>query len=189
MSGVSNLFLSAPAASSGNYKHDQVGGHDYAHLGGASTTGDTTPSSDVEEDVTRLRALMSMFLICALWSITVLRPIPRSLQSLSLPNISQLAISHSLITGIRSLLGPRTDRLCASSKFDIQVRGVNDGVEGRGKEVDGNGKEGKNIGRLGSVIGLSPHRVRKVAPWHVYELRRGRTSDVIDDVQVSPDGR
>ncbi|KAF8432219.1 hypothetical protein L210DRAFT_3650516 [Boletus edulis BED1] len=55
----------------------------------------------------------------------------------------------------------------------------------------GNGEEGENAGAgLGSIPAANwAPSPEDDAPWHVYSLQRGRTSAVIQDMEVSSDGR
>ena len=203
MSGMSNLFFSrsAPAGTSGDHDHDHVNGHGHSHLRGATTTGDATPTSEVEDGRDR-NAFSSGFYV----KVLDLRPLMNSCAS-SHPQmvtefvatrhqpISHLAFTHD---GNTLIVGPRDGQVVRV--FQIRrahvLRGVRDGIEGGCNKGVGSGKEGKSVvagAELGSVPVAnwmqSPSSSEEDAPWHVYSLRRGRTSAVIQDMQVSPDGR
>lgn len=209
MSGVSNLFFSrsAPAASSGNHDHDQAHGYEHAHLRGATTTGVATPSGDVEDGGDALLA-RNTFASGSYVKVLDLGPLVNS-RAASHPQvitefvaakhqpISHLAFTHD---GNALLVGPKDGQVVRVFQLRRRahvLRGLSGGDEG-GDNVGGggNGKEGKNTG---AGVGLgsapvpnwtpSPPSPEEDAPWHVYSLRRGRTSAVIQDMEVSPDGR
>ena len=203
MSGVSNLFFSrsAPAASSGDHAHDQVDGHNHAHLQGAATTGNATPSSDIEDGRDRATIAPGSYI-----KVLDLRPLMNYGASLHPQLVTEFAaaqhqpISHLAFThdGNSLLVGPQDGQVVRV--FQIRrsstLRRVSDGVEGKGDDIGGNGNERRKVGAgagLGSVpvtywTQSSPSATDDV-PWHVYSLRRGRTSAIIQDMQVSPDGR
>ena len=204
MSGVSNLFFSrsAPAASGGNNDHDEVHGHDQPHHRSA-TTGDATPSSDVE--VGR-DALLSQSTSASGSYVRVLDLGPLvNARASSLPQVITefVAAKHQPIShltfmhdGNALLVGPKDGQVVRV--FQLRrgahvLRGVS-GVEGGYNVGGGDGKERKNAGAgLGSVSVPNrtppPPSPEEDAPWHMYNLRRGRTSAVIQDMEVSQDGR
>ena len=206
MRGVNNLFFSrsAPAASSGNHDHDQDHGPDHAHLRGV-TTGDATPSCDVE--VGR-DALLSQNTSPSGSYVKVLDlgPLMNSRAS-SHPQvitefvaakrqpISHLTFMHD---GNALLVGPKDGQVVRVFQLRQRahvLRGMGGGVEGNVSD-GGNGKERRNAS-AGAGRGSVPLQNRappppspeEDAPWHVYSLRRGRTSAVIQDMEVSQDGR
>jgi hypothetical protein len=204
--GVNNVFFSrsAPAASSGNHDHDQVHGDDHAHLRSV-TTGDATPSSDVE--VGR-DALLSQNTSPSGSYVKVLDlgPLMNSRAS-SHPQvitefvaakrqpISHLTFMHD---GNALLVGPKDGQVVRIFQLRQRaqvLREMSGGVEGGCTVGDGgNGKERRNAGAgLGSIPVQNrtspPPSPEEDAPWHVYSLRRGRTSAVIQDMEVSQDGR
>jgi len=203
-SGVSNLFFSrsAPAASSGDRDHDQVHGNNHAHFRGA-TTGDAAPSSDVEDGRDALLP-QNTFTSGSYVKVLDLGPLVNSLASSHPQVIAEFVavkrqpISHLTFThdGNAILVGPKDGQVVRVFQLRRRahvLRGLSGGAEG-GCNLGGggNGKERKNAGP-GSVPAPSwtPHSpgLEEDAPWHVYNLRRGRTSAVIQDMEVSPDGR
>ncbi|KAG8218093.1 hypothetical protein J3R82DRAFT_3608 [Butyriboletus roseoflavus] len=208
MRGVSNLFFSrsAPSASSGNPAQDQVDGHEHAHLRGASTTGDATPSSDTEDGRDAWRA-QNMFPSGSYVRILDLGPLVNSYASSHPQVITEFVaakhqpISHLTFTrdGNALLVGPKDGqvvRVFQLRRCTHVLRGLSGGVaSGCNVGGGGNGKEGNNAiagAGLGSVPVPSwtpPPSPEEDAPWHVYSLRRGRTSAIIQDMEVSPDGR
>ncbi|KAG9309762.1 hypothetical protein JVU11DRAFT_10136 [Chiua virens] len=203
MSGVSNLFFSrsAPATSGGNHDHDQGEGYDHAHLRGA-TTGDATPLSDVEDgrDSWFVRDVSASG---SYVKVLDLGPLLNSHAS-SLPQViteflaaKHQPISHLTFThdGNALLVGPQDGqvvRVFQLRRRSQMSRGVNVGVGGGSNAGSGgSGKDGKNAGSgagLGSVS-VAPSVGPEDAPWHVYNLRRGRTSAVLQSMEASPDGR
>ncbi|KAI9464881.1 hypothetical protein HD554DRAFT_2026168 [Boletus coccyginus] len=170
MSGVSNLFFSrsAPAASSGNRDHNQVHGNNHTHLRGA-TTGDATPSGGAEDgrdaSLHRNRSAPGAYV-----KVLDLGPLVNSLMSSHPQVIAEFVaakhqpISHLTFThdGNSILVGPKDGQVVRV----FQLR-----------------RHAHVLRRTPSPLGLED------APWHVYSLRRGRTSAVIQDMEVSPDGR
>ena len=207
-SGVSNLFFSrsAPAASSGDHDHHQVQGNNYAHLRGA-TTGNITPSSNVEDGRDPLLP-QNTFTSGSYVKVLDLGPLVNSLASSHPQVIAEFVavkrqpISHLTFThdGNAILVGPKDGQVVRVFQLRRRahvLRGVSGGAEdGCNLGGGGNGKERKNAGagaRPGLVPAPSwtppPPGLEEDAPWHVYNLRRGRTSAVIQDMEVSPDGR
>ncbi|KAF8125490.1 hypothetical protein EV363DRAFT_1225882 [Boletus edulis] len=197
MSGVSNLFFSrsAPAASNGN--HD----HDHAHLRGATTTGDATPSSDDD----RHDALLAHNTSASGSYVRVLDlgPLLNNHPSSHPQDITEfVAAKHQPISHLRFthdgntlLVGPKDGQVVRVFQLRRRanvLRGVGGGAEG-GYSMGGggNGGKGENAGAgLGSIpVANWAPSPEDDAPWHVYSLRRGRTSAVIQDMEVSPDGR
>ncbi|KAH0839378.1 hypothetical protein J3R83DRAFT_75 [Lanmaoa asiatica] len=206
MSGVSNLFFSrsAPAASGG--KHDQVHG---PHLRGAATTGDATPSSDVEDGRDLWRG-QNMSTSGSYVKILDLGPLVNSRASSHPQVITEFVaakhqpISHLKFThdGNALLVGPKDGQVVRIFQLRRRahvLRGMSGGVEaGYSGGGCGSWKEGKNAGAgVGAALGTipvpnwtpPPPSSEEDAPWHVYSLRRGRTSAVVQDMEVSPDGR
>ena len=204
MSGVSNLFFSrsAPAASGGNHDHEQARGHGQGHLQGAATAGDATPSSDVGDGRDALLA-PNTSASGSYVKVLDLGPLVNS-QTSSHPQvitefvaakhqpISHLAFTHD---GNTLLVGPKDGQVVRV--FQLRRRAhVLRGVGGGAGHGSGSGKGGKNTGAgagLGSVPVSNwtapPPSPEEDVPWHVYSLRRGRTSAVIQHMEVSPDGR
>ena len=208
MSGVSNLFFSrsAPAASNGNHDHDQAQGRDPAHFRGAVTTGDATPSSDADDGRVALVAqntsplgsyVKVLDLGPLLNSHTASHPqVTAEFVAAKHQPISQLVFTHD---GNTLLVGPKDGQVVRVFQLRRRarvLRGLSGGVECRHNVcIGGNGKEGKNTG-AGAGVGsvpvpnwIPPPPSSEDAPWHVYSLRRGRTSAVIQGIEVSPDGR
>lgn len=207
MSGVSNIFFSrsAPAASSGNHTEDQVHGHAHAHLRGATTTGDATPLSDVEDGRDAL-LVQNTSASGSYVKVLDLGPLLNSRASSHPQVITEfVAAKHQPIShltfmhdGNALLVGPRDGQVVRIFQLRRRahvLRGMSGGVESGCKVGGGgNGKEGRNAGTgLGSVPVPNwtspPPSPEEEAPWHVYNLRRGRTSAVIQGIEASPDGR
>lgn len=209
MRGMSNLFFSrsAPAASSGNHAQDQVHGHDHAHVRGATTTGDATPLSDTE-DGRDAWLVQNTFASGSYVRILDLGPLMNSHASSHPQVITEFVaakhqpISHLTFThdGNALLVGPKDGqvvRIFQLRRRAHALRGISGGVASESNVGGGgNGKEGNDAGTgpgLGSVSvpnwTPTPPSPEDDAPWHVYNLRRGRTSAVIQDMEVSPDGR
>lgn len=212
MSGVSNLFFSrsAPAASRGNHAQDQVHGHDRANLRGATTTGDATPVSDVEDG--RDTSLVQNTSTSGSYvKVLDLGPLLNSRASSHPQVIAEFvaakyqSISHLTFThdGNALLVGPRDGQVVRVFQLRRRahvLRGTSGGVES-GYNMGGgrNAKEERKPGAgasagLGSVLPVPkwtppPSSLEEEAPWHVYSLRRGRTSAIIRQIEVSPDGR
>ncbi|KAF9224657.1 hypothetical protein BS17DRAFT_86268 [Gyrodon lividus] len=208
ISGVSNLFFSrsAPAASG---RHNQGHGHGRANLRGATSTStrDASPSSDAgnaaEVWLTPKPASGSYV------KVLDLAPLMHR-QASSPPQVITefVAAKHQPISNLKFthdgnslVVGPKDGQVVRV--FQIRPRpgvlraGHDGGGRGAGGGIGADTKGGKSAG-----VGLRSVHTPTLppslpcpgdnvhdAPWHVYNLRRGRTSAVIDEMEISPDGR
>ncbi|KIJ59762.1 hypothetical protein HYDPIDRAFT_177705 [Hydnomerulius pinastri MD-312] len=96
--------------------------------------------------------------------------------------ISHLKFTHD---GNSLVVGPKDGQVVRV----FQIR-PSPGVLRAGLSGGASVKGGKSAGAgLLHVPTLPPPSAEDDAPWHVYNLRRGRTSAVIEGMEVSPDGR
>ncbi|KIK97003.1 hypothetical protein PAXRUDRAFT_825396 [Paxillus rubicundulus Ve08.2h10] len=205
ISGVSNLFFSrsAPAASGA---HGQGHGRGHPNLRGATSTSprDASPSSDAgnaaEFWLTPKPASGSYVKVLDLAPLM-------NYQASSHPQVVTefVAAKHQTISNLQFthdgnslLVGPKDGQVVRV--FQIRPRpgvlraghgggGAAAGSSSRGADVKGRKSAGAGLGSVHPPPPPRPEDDVCDAPWHVYNLRRGRTSAVIEGMEISLDGR
>lgn len=172
MSGVSNLFFSrsAPAASSGHSDSTEV----------TSPSSTSSPNTQDRQEETDSSTLSSGYHITVLDLASLLTGDSPSVRIIS----EFIAFKHQPVSSLKFtldgtslLVSPRDGQAVRT----FQIRPTPSIL----LPVDSK----KYTGDLQTALDDRQFNAEPSSPWHVYNLRRGRTTAVIDGIEVSPDGR